>query len=98
MHNETLVVYHLQKFPENPISKWNTTFWVVGSCGKNSGSNRTSQKVVLFFRTECYKRKFVFHFFKANFDTSSRLSRPFFGNWNRFVQTENAIPERNFQS
>ena len=34
MHNETLVVYHLQKFPENPISKWNTTFWVVGSCGK----------------------------------------------------------------
>ena len=42
-------------------------------------------------------QKFVFHFFKANFDTSSRLSRPFFGRWNRFVQTENAIPERNFQ-
>ena len=38
MHNETLVVYHLQKFPENPISKWNTTFWVLGSCGKNLGA------------------------------------------------------------
>ena len=38
MLNETLVVYHLQKFPENPISKWITTFWVVGSCGKNLGA------------------------------------------------------------
>ena len=86
MHNETLVVYHLQKFPENPISKWNTTFWVVGSCGKNLGATEHRKRLPC-----CYKRKL------ANFDISSRLSRPFFGRWNGFVQTENAIRERNFQ-
>ena len=32
---------------------------------KISWSKGTSEKVVLFFRTECFKRKFVFHFFKA---------------------------------
>ena len=50
---------------------------------KISGSYGTSEKVVLFFRTECSKRKVGFHFFnKANFDTCFRLSRPFFGKWN----------------
>ena len=42
----------------------------------------TSQKVALFFWTECPKRKFVFHFFKANFDTSFRPSRPSSRKWN----------------
>ena len=32
---------------------------------KISGSNGTSKKVVLFFRSECSKRKFVFHFFNS---------------------------------
>ena len=32
---------------------------------KICGSNGTSEKVVLFFRTECSKRKIVFRFFKA---------------------------------
>ena len=32
---------------------------------KISWRNGTSEKVVLFFRMECFKRKFVFHFFKA---------------------------------
>ena len=32
---------------------------------KICGSNRASEKVVLFFRTECSKRKTVFRFFKA---------------------------------
>ena len=45
---------------------------------KISGSNGTSEKAVLFIRTECSHRKFVFLFFKAIFDTSSRPSRPFF--------------------
>ena len=50
---------------------------------KISGSYGTSEKVVLFFRTECSKRKVGFHFFsKANFDTCFRRSRPFFGKWN----------------
>ena len=35
----------------------------------------------------------MFHFFiKAIFDTCFRLSLPFFGKWNWFVQMLNAIP------
>ena len=44
----------------------------------------TSEKVVLL----AAEWKFVFHFFKAIFDTSFRLSQPFFGKWNCFVQME----------
>jgi len=62
---------------------------------KISGSNGTSEKVVLFSRTECSKRKFVFYFFKPSFDTSFRLSRLFFGKRDWFVQKVNAISERN---
>ena len=57
---------------------------------KISGSNGTSEKAVLFFRTECSKRKFVFHFFKAISDTILRPSWSFFGNWILFVQMLNA--------
>ena len=45
----------------------------------------------------------VFHLFVhgVTFDTSFRLSRPFFGRWNRFVQMVNAksgtnLPALNF--
>ena len=65
-----------------PLKKswWNTTFWSFPQ--KISGIHGISEKVVLFFHTECWKRKFVFHFFnKAIFDTCFRLSRPFFGKW-----------------
>ena len=62
---------------------------------KISGSNVTAENVVPFFRTECSKRIFVFHFSKAIFDTSFRPSRLFFGNWNWFVQMVNAIPGGN---
>ena len=56
-------------------SKWITTF---GSYQRKiSGSNGTSEKVVLFSRMEYSKRKFVLHFFKAIFDTSFRPSRRF---------------------
>ena len=42
--------------------------------GNISLSNGTSEEVVLFSRSECSKRKvFVFHFFKAFFDTNFRL-------------------------
>ena len=62
---------------------------------KSSGSNGTSEKVVLFFRTEYSKQKFGFHFFKAIFDSSFRPSRSFSGRWNWFVQVVNAILGRN---
>ena len=39
------------------------------------------------------QQKFVFHFFKAMFDTSFRPFRPFSGKWNWFVQMVNTIPE-----
>ena len=66
-----------KEFPENRLeSRWNTP---LGSFQRKiSGSNGTSEKVVLFFRTEYSKREFVFHFFKAIFDTSFRPSRSFF--------------------
>ena len=38
--------------------------------------------VVLFFRTEYSKQKFVFHYFKAIFDTSFRPLQSFSGKWN----------------
>ena len=47
---------------------------------KTSGSNVTSKKAVLFLRTEYSKRKFVFQFFKAIFDTSFRPSLSFLVN------------------
>ena len=49
---------------------------------KISGSNGTSEKLVLFSRSECFKRKFRFHSFKAIYDTSFSFSRPFFGKCN----------------
>ena len=53
---------------------------------KSSGSNGTSNKVVLFFRAECSKRKSVFHFFNTIFDTSFRPSRSFFANGTVFYR------------
>ena len=32
-----------------------------------------------FFRTECFRRKFVYHLLKPIFDTNFRLPQPFFG-------------------
>ena len=40
---------------------------------------------------EYSKWKFLFHFFKAIFDTGSGNLRPFFGKWNWFVQMVNVI-------
>ena len=63
---------------------------------KISGSNGTSEKLVLFSRSECSKRKFLFHSFKAIYDTSFSFSRPFFGKCNWLVQMVISIPGRNF--
>ena len=51
---------------------WNTNFWVIFSV-----IHSFIHHSFLFFRKECSKRIFVFHFSKAIFDTSLRLSRPF---------------------
>ena len=44
---------------------------------KMSGDNGTSDKVVLFFPTECSKRKFVFHSSKPSLTPVSRLRSRF---------------------
>ena len=80
-----------KRFPENPVETWMAHDFLCRSRWKISGSNGTSEKVVLFSRTEYSKRKFVFHFFKAIFSTSFRPSRSFLGVWNWFVQMVNAI-------
>ena len=82
------VVYHLQKAAWK-AGKWNT--WLFESFQwKISVSNETSEKGVLFFRTDSSKRKFVFRFFKDIFDTSFSPSRPFFGSCNWLVEMVNA--------
>lgn len=60
--------------------KCNTTYWVVQMKKKKTISrcNRRYEQVVLFFRMEFSKQKFVFDFLKAIFDTNSKPSRPFF--------------------
>ena len=58
-----LVVYHLQQLSGNSGWKVNGTRLFGSFQWKISGSNGTSEKVVLFLRTECSKRKFVYHLF-----------------------------------
>ena len=88
----TRVVYHLQKYCGKSGWKVNGTWLFWSFQLKISGSNGTSENLVLFFRTEYSKQKFVFHYFKAIVDTSFRPSRSFFGKWNWFVQMVNEIP------
>ena len=62
------VFYGLQlekKVSGKPGWKVNGTLLFGSIQRKISWRNGTSEKVVLFFRMECFKRKFVFHFFKA---------------------------------
>ena len=92
---EVLVVYHLRDVFAKSGWKVNGNRRFESSRRKISESNGKSQNVVRFFRTGCSKRKFVFHFFNANFATSFRPSRPFSGRWNWFAQMENAIPGGN---
>ena len=75
------VLYTKQIFPLGRHKKWCSVLSNRIS-RKIFGSNRTSERVVQFFRMEYSKRKFVFHSFKAIFDTSFRPSQPFFGTWN----------------
>ena len=52
-----LVVYHFQKVPENLVGKQMAhAFLGRFSKKKISGGNGTSEKLVVFFRTECLKR------------------------------------------
>ena len=85
-----LTIY--KTFPEHSGWKVNGTRLFGSFQRKISWSKGTSERVVLFFRTEYSKQKFVFHFFKAIFDTSFRPLRSFSSKWNWFVQMVNAIP------
>ena len=75
-------VHNLQKVSGKSGWKVNGTRLFGSFQRKISRSNGTPEQVVLFFRTDCCKRKFEFHFFKAIFDTSFRHSLPVYGKWN----------------
>ena len=77
----TSVVYHSPKFSGKSGWKVNGIRLFGSFYRKISGSNKTSEKIVLFFRTEYSKLKFVCHFFNAIFETGFRLSRSFFRKW-----------------
>ena len=89
--NFTFVVYRkrdsklvtiYKRFPEKCGWKVNGTRLTVSFQWKISGRNRTFEKEVRFFRTEYFKQKSLFHLLKSIFNTSFRLSRPFFGKRN----------------
>ena len=54
---------------KNPVGKKMKHYFFGSFQRKVSRSNGTSEMVVPFLRAECSKQKFVFLFFKANFNT-----------------------------
>ena len=78
-----VVYHHLEKRSRKILlkSKWKTTFWVLVPAENFQEQRNISEKVVLFFRTEYFTRKFVFRFLKAIFDTSFKPSRSFSDKW-----------------
>ena len=77
-----------QNIPTNPVmeSKQNTTFWIVPQ--ENFWEQRNIWKsTVLFFHMEYSKSKFLFHFFKAIFDTGSGLRGRFLVNGTDFYKS-----------
>jgi len=72
-------------------SNWNTTFWVVSV--DNFRETGGSEKVVLLYRWECSKRKFVFHFLPSHLWYQFQTFAPFlFGKCTWLVKMANAIP------
>ena len=57
----------------------NVVPFATGSCRKFKPDVLVEWKAPMFFWSECSKRKLMFLFFKAIFDTSFRPSRSFFG-------------------
>ena len=69
------VVYHLQKISGKSGWKENGARPFGSLQRKSSGSNETSEKVVLFFRTECSNQKFVFLFVDTQFQAFAAFFR-----------------------
>ena len=89
-----LVVYHLPKFSGKSGWKVNGTWLFWAFQRKISGSNGTSEKVVLFFRTECPIGNSYSISSKPSLTLGSDIRGRFIGKWNLFVQMVNAIPGR----
>ena len=69
------VVYHLQKVSGKSGWKGNGARLFGSLQRKTSGNNGTSEKVVLFFRTECSNQKFVFYFVDTQFQAFAAFFR-----------------------
>ena len=73
-----VIGYHLQKIYGKRGWKENGTLPFGSFQRKISGSNGTSEKVVLFFQKKYSNRKFMFHFFKPYLIPVSGLRGPSF--------------------
>ena len=65
-----MVLYYLQKVTGKSDWKVNGTILFESFQWEISGAKECLKKVVMFSRSERSRREFIFHFFKANFDTS----------------------------
>ena len=90
-----MVVNHLLKDSGKFSWKVNGTRLFGSFQRKISGRNRTSEKVVLFFPTEYFKQKFVFHSSKPSLIPVSGLRSRFPINGTDSYNVVNAIPGRN---
>ena len=77
---------HCENVPGKSGRKENRTRFFLSFQWKISGASGTSEKEVRYFRTECFKGKFVYHLLKPIFDTSFKLPQAFFGKRNWFMQ------------
>ena len=89
------VVYHFQKDSGKFSWKVNGTRLFGSFQRKISGSNGTSERVVLFFPTEYFKQKFVFHSSKPSLIPVSGLRGRFPINGTDSHNVVNANPGRN---
>ena len=91
----TPVVYHLPKFSRKSGWKVNGIRLFGSFYRKISGSNKTSEKVVLFFPDGIFQTEIRVPYLQSHLWNRVQAFAVVFGKWNWFVQMVNAIPGRN---
>ena len=88
----TPVVYHLPKFSRKSGWKVNGIRLFGSFYRKISGSNKTSEKVVLFFPDGIFQTEIRVPYLQSHLWNRVQAFAVVFGKWNWFVQMVNAIP------
>ena len=91
----TPVVYHLPKFSRKSGWKVNGIRLFGSFYRKISGSNKTSEKVVLFFPDGIFQTEIRVPYLQSHLWNRVQAFAVVFGKWNWFVQMVNAMPGRN---